>query len=116
MQPVLGRKREERPAASPGPSTRHAVALGHFASNSARRCTTPPRPDVRGEGGYVHAFHVENFAALDQGSPLARALGAPAALEVMAKLAGVVTRSEQWPVRYLPDVSFRPEPEAEDRP
>ena len=69
-----------------------------------------------GEGGYVHVFHVENFAALDQGSPLARALGAPAALEVMAKLSGVVTRSEQWLVRYLPDMSFQPEPEAEDRP
>ena len=69
-----------------------------------------------GEGGYVHIFHVESFAALDQGSPLARALGAPAALEVMAKLSGVVTRSEQWLVRYLPDVSFRPEVEAEDRP
>ena len=69
-----------------------------------------------GEGGYVHTFHVDDFAALDQGSPLARALGAPAALEVMAKLSGVVTRSEQWLVRYLPDVSFRPEPETEDRP
>ena len=69
-----------------------------------------------GEGGYVHVFHVENFAALDQGSPLARALGAPAALEIMAKLSGVVTRSEQWLVRYLPDVSFRPEPEPEERP
>lgn len=69
-----------------------------------------------GEGGYVHVFHVDDFAALDQGSPLARALGAPAALEVMAKLAGIVTRSEQWLVRYLPDVSFRPEPEAEERP
>ena len=69
-----------------------------------------------GEGGYVHVFQVDDFAALDQGSPLARALGAPAALEVMAKLAGIVTRSEQWLVRYLPGVSFRPEPEAEDRP
>ena len=69
-----------------------------------------------GEGGYVHIFHVDDFAALDQGSPLARALGAPAALEVMAKLAGIVTRSEQWLVRYLPGVSFGPEPEAEDRP
>ena len=69
-----------------------------------------------GEGGYVHVFHVENFAALDQGSPMARALGAPAALEVLAKLSGIVTRSEQWLVRYLPDVSFRPEPEAEEGP
>ena len=69
-----------------------------------------------GEGGYVHVFHVDDFAALDQGSPMARALGAPAALEVMAKLSGIVTRSEQWLVRYLPEVSFRPEPEAEDQP
>ena len=69
-----------------------------------------------GEGGYVHVFHVDNFAALDQGSPMARALGAPAALEVMAKLSGVVTRSEQWLVRYLPDVSFQPEVEDESQP
>ena len=69
-----------------------------------------------GEGGYVHVFHVDNFAALDQGSPLASALGAPGALEVMAKLSGVVLRSEQWLVRHLPDVSFQPEAEAEERP
>ena len=69
-----------------------------------------------GEGGYVHVFHVDDFAALDQGSPMVRALGGPAALEVTAKLSGVVLRSEQWLVRYLPDVSFRPEAEAEDQP
>ena len=69
-----------------------------------------------GEGGYVHVFHVDDFAALDQGSPMARALGAPASLEVLARLSGIVTRSEQWLVRYLPDVSFRPEPEAENQP
>ena len=69
-----------------------------------------------GEGGYVHVFHVDNFAALDQGSPMARALGAPAALEVLAKLSGVVLRSEQWLVRYLPDLSFQPEAETEDQP
>ena len=68
-----------------------------------------------GEGGYVHFFHVDDFAALDRGSPLARALGAPAALEVMAKLSGVVLRSEQWLVRHLPDASFRPEAEGENR-
>ena len=68
-----------------------------------------------GEGGYVHVFHVGNFAALDQGSPMVRALGGPAALEVMAKLSGVVLRSEQWIVRYLPDVSFQPEAEDESR-
>ena len=69
-----------------------------------------------GEGGYVHVFHVENFAELDQGSPLARALGAEDAQAVTAKLSGVVTRSEQWLVRYLPDLSFRPEAEAESQP
>lgn len=69
-----------------------------------------------GEGGYVHVFHVENFAELDQGSPLARALGAEDAQAVTAKLSGVVTRNEQWLVRYLPDLSFRPEAEAESQP
>lgn len=68
-----------------------------------------------GESGYVHFFHVRNFAELDRGSPLARALGAAGAGEVMAKLAGVVRRSEQWLVRHLPDASFRPAAEAEDR-
>ncbi len=66
-----------------------------------------------GDSGYVHFFHVGNFAALDQGSPLARALGAEGALEITSKLAGVLSRSEQWVVRYLPDISFRPEVEAE---
>ena len=69
-----------------------------------------------GESGYVHFFHVPDFAALDQGSPLARALGAQGAQEVMGKLSGVVRRSEQWLVRYLPDVSFRPGGDAEDQP
>ncbi|MCY4635762.1 MAG: hypothetical protein OXG04_14870 [Acidobacteria bacterium] len=69
-----------------------------------------------GESGYVHFFHVGSFAALDQGSPLARALGAQGALEVMGKLSGVVRRTEQWLVRYLPDASLRPDAEAEDQP
>ncbi len=69
-----------------------------------------------GEGGYVHLFHVERFAELDLGSPLARALGAEAAMEVTAKLSGVVTRSDQWLVQYLPDESFRPEAEEESEP
>ena len=69
-----------------------------------------------GESGYVHFFHVENFAALDRGSPLARALGAQGAQEVLGKLSGVVRRSEQWLVRYLPDASFRPGGDGEDQP
>jgi hypothetical protein len=69
-----------------------------------------------GEGGYVHIFHVERFADLDLGSPLARALGAEGAQAVTAKLSGIVTRSDQWLVRYLPDESFRQEPDAESQP
>ncbi|MDE3262915.1 MAG: hypothetical protein OYL41_13140 [Acidobacteriota bacterium] len=66
-----------------------------------------------GDSGYVHFFHLGNFAALDQGSPMARALGPAGALEVTAKLAGVLARTEQWVVRHLPDLSFRQEAEAE---
>ncbi len=66
-----------------------------------------------GNGGYVHFFHVGDFAALDQGSPLARALGPEGAMKVTAKLAGVLARSEQWVVRQLPDLSFRAVPDEE---
>ncbi len=66
-----------------------------------------------GESGYIHFFQVGNFAALDQGSPLARALGPQGAQEIMAKLAGVVRGTEQWLVRYLADTSFRTNPESE---
>ena len=66
-----------------------------------------------GDSGYVHFFHLGNFAALDQGSPMARALGPEGALEVTAKLAGVLARTEQWVVRHLPDLSFQQEEEAE---
>ncbi len=66
-----------------------------------------------GEGGYVHFFHFDNFAALDQGSPMARALGPEAALEVMSKLAGAVSSTDQWLVRHLPELSFREETEEE---
>lgn len=85
--------------------------LPHFEAAEMRH--TSGALTLGGEGGYVHFFHVRNFTALDQGSPLARALGAEGALEVMAKLAGVVRRSEQWLVRYLPDISFRTAAEPE---
>jgi len=39
--------------------------------------------------------------------------GAEAAVEVTAKLSGIVTRSDQWLVRHLPGESFRPEAEEE---
>lgn len=90
--------------------------LPHF--DEAKMRHTSGALTFGGEGGYVHLFHVENFAELDRGSPFARALGAEGAQQVVAQLAGVVTRSEQWLVQYLPDQSFRsePEPEAEPRP
>ena len=69
-----------------------------------------------GESGFVHFFHVGSFAALDQGSPLARALGAHGAQEVMGKLSGVVRRSEQWLVRYLADASLPAEAETDEGP
>ena len=68
-----------------------------------------------GDSGYVHFFHLGNFAALDQGSPMARALGPEGALEVTSKLAGVLARTEQWVVRHLPDLSFRQQEEAESK-
>ena len=68
-----------------------------------------------GESGYVHFFHVGSFAELDRGSPMARALGASGAQEVLTKLTGVVRRSEQWLVRHLPDASVRPGAAGDDR-
>ena len=88
-----------------------ADVLPHF--DEAEMHHTSGALTFGGESGYVHVFHVERFASLDQGSPLARALGPQGALEVLAKLAGVVRRSEQWIVRYVPDASFRPETEEE---
>ena len=58
------------------------------------------------ETGYVHFFYVSNFAALDQGSPVVKALGAAGAQAVTAKLSGVVTSTEQWIVRLVPDLSY----------
>ena len=58
------------------------------------------------ETGYVHFFYVANFAALDQGSPVVKALGAAGAQAVTAKLSGVVTSTEQWIVRLVPDLSY----------
>ena len=86
--------------------------LPHFSEAGMHHSTGAVT--LGGEGGYVHFFQLGNFAALDQGSPMARALGPEGALEVMAKLAGAVSRSEQWLVRHLPDASFSPEPAAEE--
>ena len=45
---------------------------------------------------------------------MARALGARGAQEVLGKLTGVVRRNEQWIVRYLAEVSIRPEAASEE--
>jgi hypothetical protein len=58
-----------------------------------------------GEAGFLHLFHVENFAELDRGSPVVAALGPEAAQAVTAKLAGIMTRSEQWLSRLVPELS-----------
>ena len=63
-----------------------------------------------GESGFIHLFFLDSFADLDRGSPVMRALGVDGAQEVSAKFAGIMTRSEQWIARALPDLSFGPEP------
>jgi hypothetical protein len=68
-----------------------------------------------GDGGYLHLFYLDNFANLDQGSPVVRALGPEGAQAVTEKLAGVVTSSEQWIASLVPELSYgswSPEPEA----
>jgi len=61
-----------------------------------------------GEGGYIHQFYVKDFAKLDEGSPVVKALGAAGAQAVTAKLAGIVTSSELWTARLIPDLSYGP--------
>ena len=61
-----------------------------------------------GEGGYIHLFYVENFAALDEGSPVISALGPEGAQEVTAKLSGILTSSELWLARVIPELSYGP--------
>jgi len=61
-----------------------------------------------GESGYIHQFYVKDFAKLDEGSPVVKALGAAGAQAVTAKLAGIVTSSELWTARVIPDLSFGP--------
>ena len=61
-----------------------------------------------GETGYIHQFYVQNFAKLDEGSPVVKALGAAGAQAVNARFAGIVTSSELWTVRLIPDLSYGP--------
>lgn len=59
-----------------------------------------------GESGYVHLYYVKDFAKLDEGSPVVKALGPAGAQAVNAKMSGVVASSEQWIARLLPDLSY----------
>src|SRR5262249_34850219 len=59
-----------------------------------------------GENGFVHLFYFNNFAVQDAGSPVMKALGPAGAQAVTAKLSGIVSGSEQWLVRLLPDLSY----------
>ena len=61
-----------------------------------------------GKGGFIHLFYVDNFAELDKGSPVMRALGTDGAQAVTTKLAGVVLENELWTARVLPEVSYGP--------
>ncbi len=61
-----------------------------------------------GEDGFIHVFYIDNFAELDKGSPVMRALGAEGAQAVTAKFAGIVTSSELWIARVLPELSYGP--------
>lgn len=61
-----------------------------------------------GESGYFHQFYVKDFAKLDEGSPVLKALGAAGAQAATAKLAGIATSSELWIARLIPDLSYGP--------
>jgi hypothetical protein len=80
---------------------------GHYVSGSVA---------LGGESGFIHLFYVKDFAELDKGSPVMRALGPPGAQAVTAKLANVVASSELWLARVLPEVSYRPSPSSTDEP
>ncbi len=78
--------------------------LPHF--NKANMSHVSGSLTFGGENGFVHLFYFTNFAALDAGSPVMKALGPAGAQAVTAKLSGIVSGSEQWLVRVLPDLSY----------
>ena len=61
-----------------------------------------------GEGGFLHVFYFENFAELDKGSPVMRALGPEGAQAATTKLSGIVSSSALWVARLIPELSFGP--------
>ena len=59
---------------------------------------------------YVTLLMFENFAELERGHPLERALGADGLTALQGKLAGVITKLERHVIRYNEALSFRPGP------
>ena len=60
---------------------------------------------------YIILTLQNNFAELDKGPPAIRVLGEEGAAKLMQKLpAGVVTRAERKIIRYIPELSYRPQP------
>jgi hypothetical protein len=88
--------------------------LPHFKESGSHHVTGSIA--LGGESGFIHLFYVKDFAELDRGSPVLRALGPAGAQAVTAKLSGIVASSESWVARVLPDVSYRPQPSASDKP
>jgi hypothetical protein len=82
--------------------------LPHFNEAGAHHVTGSVA--LGGDSGFIHLFYVKDFAELDKGSPVVRALGPEGAQEVTKKLSGIVAQSELWLARVLPDVSYRPAP------
>ena len=56
----------------------------------------------------LEVFYFENFAELDKGSPVMRALGPEGAQAATAKLSGIVSSSALWVARLIPELSFGP--------
>ena len=54
----------------------------------------------------LEVFYFENFAELDKGSPVMRALGPEGAQAATAKLSGIVSSSALWVARVIPELSF----------
>ena len=59
-----------------------------------------------GDASYIHLFYVRDFAKLDEGSPVMKALGPKGAQGVTGKLSGIVTSSEMWIARLVPEASY----------
>ena len=126
---------EQPEASSFAPTIQHLTAVASPEGGSADIHFTTAEPAraavvLTGANGeeptsqrldQLYPIHTARFAGLEPGSRYVAqvraeaedGLVAEAAVEVTAKLSGIVTRSDQWLVRHLPGESFRPEAEEE---